>query len=351
MSDFEMEFTGERYVTSVKGKIELEHIHRYLLAMEYVKGKDILDIASGEGYGSALLSFSAAKVTGVDIDMQAVIHASRKYKRDNIKFVQGSGENIPFDNHRFDVVVSFETIEHIENPYKMVEEVKRVLKPGGIYIVSTPNIEEYVTLEEGNPFHHKEFTKDEFSEMLSEKFKYHKLLGQRVHFGSGILPCDCEADIVYFDYKDGNYFDILSGKQKDFSGAEYFIAVCCDEPIDNFIGSFMCQKLQYSEEFQHLIDRISQQNNTNCNLEKEVEARGNAINTLQAEVDKQKERLSVIPVLEKEVDARGNAIITLQAEVDKQKERLSVIPVLEKEVEDRGNAIITLQTEVDKQKE
>ncbi len=76
-----MKFTGERFVPGTQGSIELEHLHRYLQACEIIKGKHVLDIASGEGYGSAMLADCAKSVIGVDISPEAVLHASSSYKK------------------------------------------------------------------------------------------------------------------------------------------------------------------------------------------------------------------------------------------------------------------------------
>jgi protein-L-isoaspartate O-methyltransferase len=75
----EMEFTGERYVPSLKGDIELEHKDRYLVARELCYGKTVLELASGAGFGSAMLAEVAAAVVGVDIASDAVLHAQSKY--------------------------------------------------------------------------------------------------------------------------------------------------------------------------------------------------------------------------------------------------------------------------------
>ena len=90
-----------------------EHMHRYLFATSYVKGKRVLDISSGEGYGSHILSKFADEVIGCDIDENIIRHANDKYAGDNLKFMPGDCRRMPFADHLFDVVVSFETIEHI----------------------------------------------------------------------------------------------------------------------------------------------------------------------------------------------------------------------------------------------
>src|SRR5215831_12932640 len=105
-----MEFTGERYVPEMEGQIKYEHLHRYALCLQLVAGKTVLDIASGEGYGAALLATSAKFVTGVDIDSRSVEHAKHLYYKPNLTFLTGCCENVPAPDNSFDVVTSFETI-------------------------------------------------------------------------------------------------------------------------------------------------------------------------------------------------------------------------------------------------
>src|SRR6266446_10480472 len=76
----QLPWTGERYIPELAGEIQLEHVHRYLLALEYAPGKDVLDIACGEGFGSAILAKSARSVIGVDIAREAVEHAAHRYR-------------------------------------------------------------------------------------------------------------------------------------------------------------------------------------------------------------------------------------------------------------------------------
>jgi ubiquinone/menaquinone biosynthesis C-methylase UbiE len=126
----ELEWTGERYVPQIRGTIALEHLHRYAFASEHVAGKVVLDMASGEGYGSEMLSRTAKHVYGVDIDEASVKHAQQNYKAENLEYHLGSCTEIPLPDASVDVVVSFETIEHITDHESMMREVKRVLRPG-----------------------------------------------------------------------------------------------------------------------------------------------------------------------------------------------------------------------------
>lgn len=145
-----------------------EHVTRYLAAKPIVKNKTVLDIASGSGYGSKILAESAKFVYGVDINEVAVNYSQKNYGSNNIKYLVGDGESIPLENASVDVVVTFETIEHIKNYKKFLEEIVRVLKPNGVAIISTPNDLEF---SEGNHFHLHEFEYNELSKLLKQYFK------------------------------------------------------------------------------------------------------------------------------------------------------------------------------------
>ena len=123
-------WTGERLETFIQNENTNEHLHRYAQCLELVTGKVILDIACGEGYGSNLLADEAVNVTGVDIDGETITKAAAKYKKNNLNFLKGTADKIPCSDGVFDVVVSFETIEHHNKHDEMMLEVRRVLKPG-----------------------------------------------------------------------------------------------------------------------------------------------------------------------------------------------------------------------------
>ncbi|HKM55661.1 MAG TPA: class I SAM-dependent methyltransferase, partial [Isosphaeraceae bacterium] len=134
----EMPFTGERLVTAINGDIMMEHLHRYGLAVDLCDGKVVLDIASGEGYGSALLAGRALRVYGVDISSEAIEHASKKYQAPNLKFLQGRADAIPLADSQVELAVSFETLEHHDLHDEMMRELRRVLQADGLLIISTP---------------------------------------------------------------------------------------------------------------------------------------------------------------------------------------------------------------------
>ncbi len=184
----QLPWTGERYVSQITGEIQLEHVHRYLLAGEYAQDKEVLDIACGEGFGSAILAKSALRVVGVDIAAEAVKHAAWRYRLDNVEFRQGSCAAIPLDNGSIDLAVSFETIEHHDEHKAMMAEIKRVLRPEGVLIISSPDKKEYSVLPNyRNPFHVRELFKEEFVDLIQAYFKNMVLVSQRIVYGSGIF--------------------------------------------------------------------------------------------------------------------------------------------------------------------
>lgn len=138
-----LESTGERFLPGMEGAIEVEHLHRYILACELARGRDVLDVACGEGYGSNLLAGVARSVVGVDIADSAVAHARAQYTRQNLRFVQGDCALLPLEDASVDLVVSFETIEHHDQHEAMLAEIDRVLRPGGSLIISSPNKKTY----------------------------------------------------------------------------------------------------------------------------------------------------------------------------------------------------------------
>lgn len=164
-----LEYTGERMVPERSdARTFWEHVYRYRFAAQFVRGRRVLDIACGEGYGTAALaSAGAAHVIGVDVDESACAHARDKY---HVDARAGSAKQIPLPDGAVDVVVSFETIEHVENPDGFLDECRRVLAAGGRLIVSTPNRDVFHQAGRYNDFHRSEMTVEEFQRAVGRRF-------------------------------------------------------------------------------------------------------------------------------------------------------------------------------------
>jgi SAM-dependent methyltransferase len=189
MSGSPVQFTGERFLPECGGEIWAEHWHRYLFARQLVAGKSVLDAASGEGYGSAWLAHSAASVVGLDIHRPTVEAARLRYRASNLTFEVGSVTAMPFADASFDCVVSFETLEHLEGQEQMLAEIRRVLRPHGFVLISTPNRSEYTERREfHNEFHVLELDQEEFRALLDKRFPAQRWFGQKLLFNSAVWP-------------------------------------------------------------------------------------------------------------------------------------------------------------------
>jgi ubiquinone/menaquinone biosynthesis C-methylase UbiE len=204
-----MEFTGERFIPGQTGRIEAEHLNRYYFVTNQIDLSDkiILDLASGEGYGTNILAEHAKFIYGIDISDEAIIHAKAKYSKPNLSFIVGNAIQIPLPDHSIDVFVSFETIEHHDKHIEMLNEIKRVLKPSGILVMSSPDRFYYSELPKyKNEFHVKELYNEEFRILINRYFKFTTYYAQKIFTGS-IISLDEEQQIYkkpLIVEKDGN---------------------------------------------------------------------------------------------------------------------------------------------------
>jgi SAM-dependent methyltransferase len=184
-----LEPSGERYTSAAGGEVKHEQYHRYFFALQFCDKKEVLDVGSDEGYGSALLGTLAQQVLGIELSPEAVARASRNYGSERVSFTVGDYAAIPLSDASVDVVVSFETLEHVADLQKFFSEIKRILRPDGMLVISTPNAKVYKDLAtRPKPSQVKELDADEFRAILSEHFSNYRLLGQRPVIGSAIAP-------------------------------------------------------------------------------------------------------------------------------------------------------------------
>ena len=171
--------TGERTLPDVPAENYWyrRHLAVYRFIAERCRGLDVVDMACGEGYGSAVLAGEAARVTGVDANPEAHEHASLRYTRPGVRFVRDLVESY---SQPCDAVVFLQTIEHVENPGEILDHFRSMLRPGGVAYVSTPNV---LTLappgaeKSGNPWHVREYRAGEFRALCEASFRRVELLG------------------------------------------------------------------------------------------------------------------------------------------------------------------------------
>jgi SAM-dependent methyltransferase len=169
---------AERLANDSTSELWGEHRSRYRFAAQFVQGKQVLDVASGAGFGLAMLRAAGAWAVGMDYALSSLCDARKMAP--SAPLVHGDATRIPLRDRVFDVVVSFETLEHVPDAETMVREVRRVLRPGGALVLSTPNRSfGPEQLHVNNPFHVREFTAAELDELLRSSFATVTLYGQR----------------------------------------------------------------------------------------------------------------------------------------------------------------------------
>ncbi len=165
-----MSAAEERLANDPTSELWGEHRARYRFAAKSIRPDQIvLDVACGAGFGLEMLLETGTAAIGVDYDIQTL-------RSSHARCIQSDAARLPFADHTIDVVVSFETLEHVSDAAALVAEFRRVLKPDGQLILSTPN---RAFRESSNPFHIREFTAGELETLLREHFSEVQLLGQR----------------------------------------------------------------------------------------------------------------------------------------------------------------------------
>lgn len=224
--------TGERLILNDNWnlKTKIEHIHRYSMVSKLVEGKTVLDAACGTGYGSYIMSEYAKSVTGIDLSLDAVNYCNEAYCKDNLYYKNMSVTEMDFPDNSFDIVVSFETIEHIskEHECEFLSEIVRVLKPDGLLIMSVPNDALLKKVSYGkyeNEFHLVDFSEMDFYKLLDNYFQYFKPFYQTVSLASTIIARDdrnCNTSMVFDSNK------IVSDNER------FYIAICSNVAIDDY---------------------------------------------------------------------------------------------------------------------
>ncbi len=248
-------WTGERFIPGFGGtQIRYEHMHRYATARQFVKDKNVLDYGSGEGYGTASLSSGAIAVTGVDVDPEAIAHATQKYHSiRNISFQTIEDHRLPYEDGSFDLITCFEVIEHVPNPELVIAELARLLTEDGVLLISTPNKAEYSDKNNyKNEFHLKEFYIEEFRQFLQKHFINVHFFGQKLISSSLLWSIDHDTETLDFAWED----IIPPGVMRSVLTPVYVIAQCSVSTLSEINGSlYMTHDDSLSDELQDSVPR------------------------------------------------------------------------------------------------
>jgi SAM-dependent methyltransferase len=216
--------TGERVIPAEQREelVYAEHIARYRFACQFAPGCSVLDAGSGEGYGTAMLKDAGStSVVGLDLDEEAVAHARERYGLD---FVRGDIAELPFEDGSFDLVVCFETIEHIADGAAAVAEFRRVLTAEGLLVISTPNSKEYLV---HNEFHEREYTPGEFDELLAGEFGQRFRIYQQNWLLSAVLD---DRQLTITDPAQSLAVEVSKAVAVE-PGSELYSIVVCGAPV------------------------------------------------------------------------------------------------------------------------
>jgi len=199
-----MRDTSERLVPGTQTSVRqylmyLRHRFAYAHAIaELPPAARVLEIGFGEGYGTAELAAQVASVVGLDVDAESVAHAGAKYGAENCTFQAYDGNRIPFDEGTFDAAVSFQVIEHIQDDRAYLAEIRRVLKPDGRLLLTTPNgrIRVRPGRRPWNRFHVREYHADQLAQVMGEYFARVRVLGIRGREEAQRIELDRLRDIL-----------------------------------------------------------------------------------------------------------------------------------------------------------
>lgn len=376
-----MEFTGERVVPElVDPDLLNEHVSRYAfanrIAAALASRPAVLDAGCGVGYGTTALD-AARSVTGIDISADAVGPARERYSRPGVRFVQGSCEILPFVDRSFDMVTAFEVVEHLDGWRQMLAEARRVLKPSGLLLISTPNRDFYAESrgESGpNPFHRHEFTGEEFRTALREVFP-HVALWTQNHADS----------VVFASESSGGEGAAQRQGAVDFKTAHFYFGICGLSPLpdpgdfvfapsstnvlrerlehiakldgeltkkDEWLRETMESRDTLQARHDALTEELNRANKWAEDLNREVSERDHRlaerdslVSTLQEELDT---RYAWAADLNREIFLRNSRIATLQEELDT---RLAWVGDLEAEISRNRSEIGRLQREIARNQE
>jgi len=226
----DLAFTGERFMPGCVREIWYEHWHRYVFARPFAVGARVLDAACGEGYGSALLADVATDVIGVDIDQASVTHARARYAgKAGLRYECVDATQLPFADGTFDLVVSFETLEHLVEQERLLAGFARVLASGGILLISSPDKRTYSELSGfRNEFHVRELYRGELLDLIKPHFPQVRVYAQKLLFQSALWALDGQGGPSQIATSAHDDRPVVDGF--DYAPM-YYVVACSREPL------------------------------------------------------------------------------------------------------------------------
>jgi len=220
--------TGERTIPGLAEENYWFRRHEvvYLRLRALCAGQDVLEAGCGEGYGADLIASVAQRVIAVDYDAAAVAHVRARYPR--VQVLVANLASLPLPDASVDVVVNFQVIEHLWDQPQFVTECLRVLRPGGLLLMSTPN---RITFSPGldtpvNPFHTREVNAAELAELLTDAgfrmqsmsgvFHGARLAEMDARHGGSIIDAQIERAVAGAAWTDELLADVAAVRSEDF---------------------------------------------------------------------------------------------------------------------------------------
>jgi O-antigen biosynthesis protein len=323
-------FTGERFIPhQTDPLLALEHYHRYYFASRFAQNKRILDIACGEGYGSAFLSKFGHTVVGIDSDSATIEHARKQYAAfPNLAFEIGRCEDSPREGDGFDMAVSFELLEHLDprGQVKFLENVRRVLKQDGLFVVSSPERNEYAaTYKAKNEFHQHEMTLLELKAFLGVFFKHVHLCAQRVLTLSTMWQLEGWQGARFGFHSRKDLLEEIPSSES-FSSPLYLIALCSNHALPDTTlaesNSFYLdilnsdQTKDFSRWAMQLNREVQKSRDMVADLQQQVDQRTAWALKLDGQVKGQND---FVEMLKKELEGRTQWALSLESDVARER--------------------------------
>ncbi len=315
-----MKFTGERYIPGDPEceEIRFEHESRYHFASEFVKDKVVADMGCGAGYGcKILLEFGAKSVYGLDISLETLKYARSEFSAEGLMHIWSPVESLPFSDNNFDLVTSFEVVEHLKDYKGHLLEIKRILKDDGLLIISTPNVSVQIHTRKNmeRNFHVHEFCFHDFKKFIQEYFPNVEFYSQRYNHSIVIEPYNEKRENISIE----NQNRFLDDTPSDFDG-DYVIALCSKKDISsfNFESKSRIYNISHTSRIHEVRRHIIELDEEIKELRKLSDERGKWASELDAEL---KDKAETIQNLREELEKSNTWAIRVSDELKELREK------------------------------